>query len=276
MRYLVMLFFLIAGNSYSQTFWKWLGPYSTEIKSLTLSSSDEVYFGYSNGVWSLTGDATWHEHLLHLKPVWSLAVDAAGSIYAGTSQAGLFKTTDSGDNWLLWPLGAKSVTALTIKPNGYIFAGLWGGAYRSFNDGKSWESIGMETQKINAYISNLKGDLFAATDNSGIFRTTNDGDNWIQINNGLTFLSVHALAINSQGNIFAATQQGLFLSTNNGDNWIESDNGIKGINLLSLAVSRNGFIFAGTEEMECSNPRIMVPAGQISVGTLLTKLLKSL
>ena len=247
MKYFVILFFLIAGSSYSQTFWKSLGPVFTEIKSLTVNPNDEIYFGYSNGVWSLTGDDTWHEHQLYLNPVWSLAIDSAGSIYAGTYPAGLFKTTDNGNNWVLWPVGAQWVTAITIKPNGYIFAGLWGGAYRSVNNGKSWVSIGMETQGINAIISNLKGDLFAATDNGGIFRTTNDGDNWTQINNGLTYHTVHALALNSQGYVFAGTQFGVFLSTNNGDNWIEADNGITGINVLSLAVNRNGFIYAGTE-----------------------------
>jgi hypothetical protein len=247
MKYFVILLFLISGTGYSQSLWKNLGPTFTEIKSLTVNPNDEVYFGYGNGVWSLTGDDTWHDHQLYLNPVWSLAIDSAGSVYAGTLRAGLFKTTDNGINWAQWSVGTQWVTAITIKPNGYIFAGLWGGAYRSINNGTSWQSIGMETQGINAIICNSKGDLFAATDNGGIFRTTNDGDKWIQINNGLTYHTVHALAFNSQGYIFAGTQFGLFLSTNNGDNWIEADSGITGINVLSLAVNNSGFIYAGTE-----------------------------
>jgi len=88
--------------------------------------------------------------------------------------------------------------------------------------------------------------MFAGTLGSGVYRSTNYGDSWVQVNSGLTDLSIYSLAVNSSGNIFAGTAEGkVFFSSNNGNTWI-----ITGLNVNSkvktIAINPSGHIFAGT------------------------------
>ncbi len=95
------------------------------------------------------------------------------------------------------------------------------------------------------------GAIFAGTFNGGVFRSTNHGDSWAEVNSGLSSnfgrLSGSALAINSAGHIFAGVPGGgVFRSTNNGDSWTEVNTGLTDTDILSFAVHANGVILAGT------------------------------
>lgn len=88
--------------------------------------------------------------------------------------------------------------------------------------------------------------MFAGTLGSGVYRSVNFGDTWIQVNNGLTDLVVYSLAVNSSGNIFAGTADGrIFYSSNNGNSWINT--GLNaGSKVKTIAINPSGHIFAGT------------------------------
>ncbi len=86
--------------------------------------------------------------------------------------------------------------------------------------------------------------IFAGTDHSGVFLSTNNGTNWTAINTGLKNYDVQTLAV-SGPNIFAGTWNGLFLSSNNGASWTEKDSGLTNKGILSIAF-RGKNIFAGT------------------------------
>jgi photosystem II stability/assembly factor-like uncharacterized protein len=70
---------------------------------------------------------------------------------------------------------------------------------------------------------NSSGHIFAGTSGGGVFRSTDNGDNWVQINQGIAGqgLYIYSLAINSSGYIFAGTADGVFQSTVNGANWVQ-------------------------------------------------------
>ena len=108
--------------------------------------------------------------------------------------------------------------------------------------------------------SNSNGHVFAGTYLHGIFRSTDNGENWTRMDNDLTMCEVESFALNSSGHIFAGTSFGIYRSTDNGagsygvwrstdngDSWTEISNGLPEYNsVLSLAVNSNGFIYAGT------------------------------
>ena len=109
----------------------------------------------------------------------------------------------------------------------------------------------MTNNTITSLAINSSGDIFAGTEGGGAFRSTDNGENWVQINQGLTSegLYVRSLAVNSNDDIFAGTFEGVFRSTDNGENWVQINQGLYNyMNVYSLAINSNGGIFAGTED----------------------------
>jgi hypothetical protein len=119
------------------------------------------------------------------------------------------------------------------------------------------QTNGPEGGTINAFAVS-GGTIFAGTDGGGVFRSTNNGTNWIAVDSGLPGYNVNALAV-SGSTIFAGTEGGLFLSTNNGTSWTVYDfintvnigAGLNAADVTSFAVS-GSTIFAGTSALETS------------------------
>jgi photosystem II stability/assembly factor-like uncharacterized protein len=65
------------------------------------------------------------------------------------------------------------------------------------------------------------------TEGGGVFRSTNNGTAWTEVNNGLTDRFVFALAADKAGTLYAGTaSKGIFRSTDNGTSWIASNAGM--------------------------------------------------
>ena len=87
--------------------------------------------------------------------------------------------------------------------------------------------------------------IFAGTEFNGVFLSTNNGSNWIAVNNGLTNLNIKALIVIGT-NIYAGTYGGgVFVSTNNGNSWTTANTGLTHTYITSFAVSGSNF-YAGT------------------------------
>ena len=79
----------------------------------------------------------------------------------------------------------------------------------------------------------------------GVFRSTNNGTSWTEVNSGLTHTDVRALAV-SGANLFAGTNGVVvFRSINNGTSWTEVNSGLTNTDVIALAVSGTN-LFAGT------------------------------
>jgi WD40 repeat protein len=88
------------------------------------------------------------------------------------------------------------------------------------------------------------GAIYAGTEDVGVFRSTNGGDDWTQINRGLTDLDdVTALSINPQNpdTIYAGGTWGMagdvFRSTNGGDDWTQINSGLTNLGVRALAIN---------------------------------------
>jgi photosystem II stability/assembly factor-like uncharacterized protein len=93
--------------------------------------------------------------------------------------------------------------------------------------------------------------IYAGTNGGGVFRSINGGDDWTQINRGLTFPNVTALAINPQtpSTIYAGTPGGgVYRSINGGDDWTKINKGLTFPNVTALAINPQNpsTIYAGT------------------------------
>ena len=87
--------------------------------------------------------------------------------------------------------------------------------------------------------------IFAGTRNGGLFKTSNNGNSWTAVNNGIMSSSAIFALSKSGANIFAGASNGLYSSSDNGINWAFVSN-IPLYTFLSFAVSGSN-IFAGTD-----------------------------
>nr|WP_315147857.1 T9SS type A sorting domain-containing protein [uncultured Flavobacterium sp.] len=88
--------------------------------------------------------------------------------------------------------------------------------------------------------------IYMGTVSNGIYRSTDGGTNWTQINSGITSLQIWA--INQVGAaVFASSTSGnVYKSINGGDSWVLSNTGISSTAIVRKFVSYNGKIFAAT------------------------------
>jgi ligand-binding sensor domain-containing protein len=100
---------------------------------------------------------------------------------------------------------------------------------------------------VRAIDFNRNEHIFAGTYGSGIFRSTNNGDTWVETPFGLTHRFIFALAIHQRGDIFVGTNGGgVFRSLDNGGNWRDLNSGLTNLQVRTLAINASGYIFAGT------------------------------
>jgi len=94
---------------------------------------------------------------------------------------------------------------------------------------------------VRALASNSSGHIFAGTYfGGGVFRSTDNGDNWTPVNTGLDCGNIWSLAINPVGTIFAGTAgcgTGVYRSTDNGDSWTLVSTGLTSTDVAALAVN---------------------------------------
>ena len=112
------------------------------------------------------------------------------------------------------------------------------------------------SQRLVANESNNKGALvrclavigpilFAGT-TDGLFRSSDNGSNWIAISSGLLYNPITALAVSGK-NLFVGTASGVFFgSTNYDTNWTPVDSGLTNHDVCAFAVIGTT-LFAGTD-----------------------------
>jgi len=132
------------------------------------------------------------------------------------------------------------VYSLAISGNN-IFAGTdVSGVYLSTNNGSTWTQTALNNRMVYSLVVS-GNNIFAGINGYGVYLSTNNGQNWSQT--ALNNKSVYSLAV-SGNNIFAGTYNyGVYLSINNGTTWTQT--ALNNKSVYSLAVSGNN-IFAGT------------------------------
>ena len=183
--------------------------------------------------------------------IYSLAINSSGDIFAGADTSyGVFRSTDNGDNWLELGLDTLKTTGIVIKPSGEILLitldhYMGGGVFHSLDNGNNWTALAF-TVAGSSIATNSSGDIFVGSLSSGVYRSTDNGQNFVQINEGLTDMSPISFTINTSEDIFVGTTVGgVFRSTDNGNNWTQINLGITNNQILSLTNS-SGYLFAGT------------------------------
>src|SRR5579883_1372617 len=100
--------------------------------------------------------------------------------------------------------------------------------------------------------------IYAGTDknpidgNGGVYRSTDDGANWIPVNNGLCYTNIQTFIVVDSTIFVGSYKHGIFRSTNNGANWLPTDSGLDlgyGVvynEAILTLIAKGGIILAGT------------------------------
>jgi photosystem II stability/assembly factor-like uncharacterized protein len=99
---------------------------------------------------------------------------------------------------------------------------------------------------VNALCAN-NSFIFLGTGGQGIFRSTDNGDTWVDINNGISNWYYFSLLSNNDS-LFAGSFGHVVFSTNNGDTWSDLQIGL-GLNDCIYSLARKGqSLYAGVKQ----------------------------
>lgn len=140
----------------------------------------------------------------------ALRVDRSNSnvVYAGGSNAYLFKSTNAGSTWFLSNTGLSGtiydIAIASTKAN-TIYAGSSSGVFKSTNAGASWTGTGLSAN-VQAVLINPsnENEIYAAT-SSGVYKSTTGGGGWALMNDGLLNTNTTSLGINPNNYLFLGT-----------------------------------------------------------------------
>jgi photosystem II stability/assembly factor-like uncharacterized protein len=213
------------------------------------SNGINVFAGTGDGVYLSTNNGMSWTAVNTGLPIFNRAVApllvSGANLFAGFFGEGVFVSTNNGSSWTSINTGLSIKIIASLEAiGGSIFAGTFGGpgldgvVFLSTNNGTSWTQVSNGLPKEASIISLIGSgaNLFAGTNNSGVYATSNNGNTWTAVNSGLPAnLEVKSLLV-SGSNLFAGTGKGVFLSTNNGTSWAEVNTGLSGRSIFSLAV----------------------------------------
>ena len=204
-------------------------------------------------LWEPVGEIPYEENYTRID---ALSVLSDNTLFAG-GDCGIYRSADRGNTWTTvntgLPIPPVYPNIRSIGKNGsdQLFAGS-SQVFKSTNKGGQWAvKTGEETlDRINVIALTSDQALFAAAGWSGVYRSTDTGETWNAVNQGLEDENVETLVIDAGDVIYigVADSEGnhVFRSGNRGESWTKAATLESFINVL--AVNASGDLFAGTAD----------------------------
>lgn len=154
----------------------------------------------------------------------------------------LFTPINVNSQWVKVSGGmASNKTVPSVSSNGSVVYAttIDSGIFRSTNNGTNWIHVN-DIPIGNSGVVNASGStLFAGSNGNGIYRSINNGLNWTQENAGLTHFNPANFIVKDQY-IFAALSNGaIYRSSDDGIDWFPKSSGASGLNYTGFAVLGN-------------------------------------
>jgi photosystem II stability/assembly factor-like uncharacterized protein len=182
-----------------------------------------------------------------------LSMAASGStLFAGTNQGGVFRSSDNGSSWQQIGLaGYSTIPSLYVNgPNVYavsIHDYYKGPVYAYSGTGTSWSEVAWNLPQgtLFTFVKKIGSIMFAAT-TPGLYRSTDDGAHWTAADSGMGDARIFVDDIAAAGKyLFAATIDGVFRSTDGGAIWSASSASLGVLSVHRLAVMDTVIFAAG-------------------------------
>lgn len=209
----------------------------------------------NSGVYkSLDNGETWENSGLGGASITQVIVKGTDLFASGL--LGIYRSADDGANWVNIRSGGYPSL---IATSAYLYA-CGPEVVRSADNGNTWTTIttGISTlsqyltfntlasDNVNLYVSSLHySSTNGYTQVGSVYRSSNNGDNWLVSNSGLRGVGIKSF-ISEGGYLIAGTSEsGIYRSADNGLNWISVNTGLTNLRISALT-SGNGYLFAGT------------------------------
>lgn len=160
----------------------------------------------------------------------------------------LMRSINNGDNWTTIDNASPPFVIMTANENYFFGRRLNGHNYYSSNQGTNW--IQMPDALVGSFSKlYIFGNLFYAITDSGIVRSTNLGQSWINLNN----ITKNATNIIVANNTLFSTNvyRGIYSTNVNNINWVEKNNGIQAENLSEITSDNNDNLYAVQKYGSC-------------------------
>jgi photosystem II stability/assembly factor-like uncharacterized protein len=176
-------------------------------------------------------------------------VSPDGSLYI-QGQFGIYRSTDLGESWLQISSLTES-NCLSFYSDEILFSGSLTGVRRSTNTGIDWSVVGLpyDYPRILSLATNSTGIVFAGGGGNfpEIYKTTDHGQQWSNLNTTLDGLVISALDLDEFGNLFAGSYGGgIYFSDDYGITWILRNNGLTDLDIASIVHDEMGIVYVGT------------------------------
>ena len=216
---------------------------SLKVQALLIKGSN-LYAGTEWGLYvSSNNGLNWSSRDSTQQSVQALA--ATGNyLFKAIGYNGVFCSTDDGLHWISSNSGLPNtnINNFTVVDN-VLYAGTGQGIFFSSNYGSNWNQIGLSNYSVKD-ITKIGSSIFAGTMFDGVFKSTNNGTNWVTYSFGLLNTFIRDFEV-SGNDLYAGTDGGVFLLTAGGTMWNEISSGLTHPSVLSLMFNGLNF-YSGT------------------------------
>ncbi len=181
----------------------------------------------------------------------SVAKNDSGHLYVGNTGYGQYSVSkDGGYIWTHFSHTSPFINCIEINDSNHIFIGGNYTGYRSTDNGATWTNLPLP-DGINSFAFAPNGDVYAGCSReyayeSGVYKSTNNGDSWTPVKQGIRVYATHNIAINDDGDIFVGSYGwGIWRSTDDGATWTQQNSGLHHFQIKSLYILNDGNIYAG-------------------------------
>jgi photosystem II stability/assembly factor-like uncharacterized protein len=157
---------------------------------------------------------------------------------AATTDDGVYRTSDRGQRWecSIFGLVDLNVFAIAFATAQRVIVGTETGVFLSKNDGLAWRetAFSMDDGPVLCLAAAEDGTLYAGTESSGSYISSNDGRTWRTIAHQGTL--IQQLQVLDQ-RVFAPLPTGIDVSTDGGETWETHVPATKGTDISAFCVA---------------------------------------